>query len=128
MTARIAALILSTLLAVQALWADPPKRDDRLTPVLAPPPDVRMRPQPPLTIAKAARIKALIARLAEVDRPDVGYSQTFGGFAFLPIPGHVREHSLTWTNHGLKSSQPLHDLVALGPQALPFLLDALGDK
>ncbi|OWK42336.1 hypothetical protein [Fimbriiglobus ruber] len=128
MLARMAVLILVSVLSMPAPAADPPVRDDRPQLKLVDPPNVRLRPRAPATKEKSDRIQALIARLAEVDRPDVGYSQTFGGYAFLPVPGHVQMGSMTVTNHGLKFSQPLHDLVALGPDALPLLLEALGDK
>ncbi|QEL15995.1 hypothetical protein [Limnoglobus roseus] len=87
-----------------------------------------LRTRPPLTADQKTHILKLIARLAEVDRPDVGYSQTLSGSAFLPVPGQVHELAWTLTHHGLDTSQSLRDLVALGPDSLPFLLDSLGDK
>lgn len=87
-----------------------------------------LRPRPALTAARATHIKTLISQLAEVDKPDVGYSQTYGGLAFLPVPGQEEAFVLTWTKHGQASSRALRELVAIGPEAMPFLLDALGDK
>lgn len=121
MPVRTAALILALGLHSPTPAADLPETK------LAPMPDICLRARPPVDKGKAAQIRALIARLADVSRPGVGYSQTFGGSDFLPVPGHVRARSLTWTDNGLEDAPALRDLVAIGPDALPFLLAALGD-
>ena len=91
-------------------------------------PDLRLTPRPALTEAQARRIKDLIAGLAALDKPDFGLSATLSGEAFAPIPGQQHVGALLLTNHGLRPSEGLKALVALGPDALPFLLDSLDDQ
>ena len=73
-------------------------------------------------------IKGMIAGLAALDRPDFGLSATLSGNAFSPVPGQSRADTMLLTDHGLQPSDSLKQLVALGPDALPFLLDALDDQ
>src|SRR5262249_20951763 len=60
--------------------------------------------------------------------PDLGLSPTLTGYAFTPLPGHQRIEGLLLTNHNLQPSEALRRLVEIGPDALPFLLDALADR
>jgi hypothetical protein len=120
MVARTLLLLFVSGLCSTSLADEPQKQK------LALMPEVRLGKRQPLTKEKTAHIKSLIAKLADVDRPDVGYCQTFGGLAFLPVPGHIQEDSWTWTNHNVKSAATLRELVTAGPDALPFLLDSLG--
>jgi len=90
-------------------------------------PTVKLPPRPALGREREKSIKALIAKLADVKKPDFGFSDTLTGHAFSPLPG---QHSLGvfyLTNHRLKTSDALRTLVAIGPDALPFLLNALED-
>src|SRR5206468_85562 len=48
--------------------------------------------------------------------------------AFAPLPDQRQWSAGLLTNHRVKSSDSLRDLVKLGPDALPFLLHALEDK
>jgi hypothetical protein len=82
----------------------------------------------PLTRERADQIKTLIARLASIDQADYGLSPTMSGEAFLPISSQRENHAMILTDHRLKSSDALRTLVEIGPDALPFLLDALADK
>lgn len=91
-------------------------------------PPVRLKPRPPATDEQAKRIKALIAELAKIDKPDFGLSGTLTGTAFAPLPGSGKMQAGLLTNHQLGTSAAFRSLVELGPTALPFLLDALGDK
>jgi hypothetical protein len=95
---------------------------------VVPLPALRLSPQSPATPAEAARIRALIARLAEIERPDFGLSPSMNGAAFAPIPGSERAGAFVIGDHGLKRSGALVELVKLGPRALPFLLAALDDQ
>jgi hypothetical protein len=91
-------------------------------------PVIELAPRDPMTKEKVARIKACIARLADINGPDFGLSATMSGQAFLPLPDQRQSHVMIITDHRLKSSAALKTLVEMGPDALPFLLDALGDK
>ncbi len=91
-------------------------------------PDLRLTPRPPITDAQAKRIKELIGRLADLDKPDFGLSATLSGDAFTPLPDQSRVGVGLLTDHGLQPSDGLKELVTLGPDALPFLLDALDDQ
>lgn len=108
----------------------PPVTRDQVAPTerLGQVPVIKLGPQPPVTPQEAAKIRRLIADLAKVDSPDYGLSPTLSGTAFAPVPGAEHAAALLITNHGIKPSQALHDLVAMGPRALPFLLDALDDS
>jgi hypothetical protein len=91
-------------------------------------PDLQLVPRPPVSKKEAKRIKDLIASFANLDSPDFGLSPTLSGDAFAPLPGQSHAGTLLLTDHRLRRSQALKDLVALGPDALPFLLDALDDN
>jgi hypothetical protein len=70
----------------------------------------------------------LIANLATLDKPDFGLSPTLSGDAFAPIAGQEQAGAMMLTEHDLQSSATLKTLVTLGPEALPFLLEALDDQ
>lgn len=89
---------------------------------------VRLKPRPPATAEQAKRIKTLIAELAKIDKPDFGLSGTLTGTAFAPLPGRGKMQAGLITDHQLRTSAAFRSLVEMGPTALPFLLDALGDK
>src|SRR5439155_8939592 len=91
-------------------------------------PAIAPGPRGPLTKEKADRIKTCIARLAGIDRADFGLSPTMSGRAFLPVPSQRESHAMILTDHRLESSAALRTLVEIGPEALPFLLDALADR
>jgi hypothetical protein len=91
-------------------------------------PVVTLGPRKPSTREQADRIKTLIARLASIDQADYGLSPTMSGYAFLPISSQRDSGAMILTDHQLHSSAALQALVELGPDALPFLLDALADK
>ncbi len=89
---------------------------------------IELTPREPLSKEKTAQITSCIARLADIESPDFGLSATMSGQAFLPLPSQRQSHAMVLTDHRLKSSAALRNLVEIGPEALPFLLDALGDK
>jgi hypothetical protein len=91
-------------------------------------PTVSLLQQPQLTAAQVRHIKQLIASLADLDKPDYGLSSTLCGTTFSAIAGLDHVEMLLLTNHGFSQSPALKELVALGPDALPFLLDSLNDK
>jgi hypothetical protein len=91
-------------------------------------PELGLTPGPAVDETQAKRIKNLIANLAALDRPDFGLSATLSGIAFAPLSGHSQAGALLLTDHELQTSEALKALVTLGPDALPFLLDALDDK
>jgi hypothetical protein len=124
--ALVAALILGVV-AVAHVAAK--AKDPRQTPVkLGERPQVSLSPRPPLTDAQTQHIKELIASLSTLDKPDFGLSATMSGTNFAAIPGQEHAGALLLTDHGLGQSTALKELVTLGPDALPFLLDALDDK
>ncbi len=94
---------------------------------LRPLPDVRLEPQQELTKEEIDRIKVHIRNLAKIDSPDFGMSATMSGSAFAPIAGMNETGALLLTNHQLKTSGDLVELVKFGPKALPYLLEALDD-
>jgi HEAT repeat protein len=91
-------------------------------------PTIKLGPRAPLTEEQKNHIKALIRKLAEVDSPDFGMSATLTGHDFAPLPDRAHADSLVLTDHKIKSSDALRRLVEKGPDALPFLLEALEDK
>ncbi len=80
-----------------------------------------------MTEEEARRIKGLIASLAKMDRPDIGFSPILSGQSFSPIPNYFREIAILPPDELITPSPVLQSLVALGPDALPFLLDSLDD-
>jgi hypothetical protein len=90
--------------------------------------EVELNQRAPMSKETAARIRKLIASLAKIDGPDYGLSATLSGTSFAPIPGHSHAGALLLTDHQIKPSNSLKELVEIGPAALPFLLDALEDK
>src|SRR5262249_3921392 len=88
-------------------------------------PKLTLTPRPPITVEQAKRIKELIANLAALDSPDYGLSATLSGSSFAPVSGQHHASMLLLTKHNIKPSETLKALVTLGPDALPFLLDAL---
>ena len=91
-------------------------------------PAIELAARKPFTKETTAQIKTCIARLADIENPDFGLSTTMSGSAFLPLPSQRQSGAMILTDHQLKSSTALQTLVEIGPEALPFLLDALGDK
>ncbi len=90
--------------------------------------DVKLPPCAAATEAQKKRIKALIAKLADIDSPDFGMSAELTGEAFAPVPNQERWHGGVLPANRGKTSEAFRSLVELGPMALPFLLDALHDK
>jgi hypothetical protein len=123
------ALILGVGLGGLAARADDAKPKAPDIPVkLGNVPDLRLAPHPPVTEEQAKRIRDLIAGFAALDKPDFGLSSTLSGDNFAPVPGQGHASVLLLTDHGLRPSEGLKALVTLGPDALPFLLDALDDQ
>lgn len=90
-------------------------------------PSIQLAPRAALTEDKKKHIKKLIAELAHLADPDFGLSPSLTGSAFAPLPDHEEFSMGLVTNHRLKTSNALRELVEIGPNALPFLLEALDD-
>jgi hypothetical protein len=73
-------------------------------------------------------IRKLIASLAEVEAPYVGLSSTMYGRAFAAIAGTEKIDGGVLPVQRFKTPAPMIRLVQLGPQAVPYLLQALDDK
>ncbi len=92
-------------------------------------PVVKLEPRPALTEEKKKHIKEQIARLAEVkDLEFTLWTAQTSGDGFPPVFGEKTLSLGLATGSGLKSQNALRSLVELGPEALPFLLEALDDK
>lgn len=74
------------------------------------------------------KVEELIASLSSIEDPDFGLSPTMTGTAFLPIEGKSNAGMLLLTDHNIRSSNALKQLVSLGPAALNGLLSHLDDK
>ncbi len=109
---------------------EPPDDLERLRPKvrLGKVPAIAFGPGELVTKEKATQIRTCIARLADIEEPDFGLSATMSGEAFLPLPDQRESQAMILTDHRFKSSAALHDLVKIGPAALPFLLDSLSDR
>jgi HEAT repeat protein len=90
-------------------------------------PVVKLEPRPALTEGKKKLIRRLIAQLAEIKEPDYGMA-AFNGRAFAPVADQSQFAGGILPNRPPQSFEAFRSLVELGPEALPFLLDALGDK
>jgi HEAT repeat protein len=90
--------------------------------------ELKLEPQSPLTDAEKKEIKALIAKLAEVDSPDYGMAPTLSGHAFAPLPDRGHFGAGLITDHQLKTTNAFRRLVEIGPKALPFLLEGLSNQ
>lgn len=91
-------------------------------------PRVQLHERSAISVEQARKIRKLIGTLSSIDRPDYGFSSTMSGQAFLPVDGQTESTAFVITNHGLESSSALRELVGLGPDALPLLLEALDDQ
>ncbi|MCM2374889.1 WD40 repeat domain-containing protein [Aporhodopirellula aestuarii] len=73
-------------------------------------------------------ILALVDRLSEIDQPDFGFANWMSGSQFAPLPQSDKFYSgIIMIDHQLKTNDVLRQLVALGPKALPILLQRLSD-
>ncbi len=88
-------------------------------------PSIPLAPRKALDKAAESRIKALIANLADIEDPDFGISSTLTGHAFAPLPNRTQMAEGLLTDHEINSSNSLRELVAMGPKAIPFLLESL---
>jgi hypothetical protein len=92
-------------------------------------PQVKLQRAATANAEEEAQIKKHIANLAKIERPDFGLSGTMGGMAFAPVPGADKPTGgFLLTDHRLQTADDFRELVAFGPRALPFLLDALEDS
>ncbi len=72
------------------------------------------------------RIPVLIDRLAEIKDPDYGFAPWMGGLQFAPIKDSAAfAAGIIMVDHGLKTSDPLRQLVALGPKATSAVARAI---
>jgi hypothetical protein len=92
-------------------------------------PELKLQRPVTASAEESEQIKKLIANLAKTERPDFGLSGTMGGMAFAPVPNSGKHTGgFLLTNHKLQTADDFRQLVAFGPRALPFLLEALEDK
>jgi HEAT repeat protein len=91
-------------------------------------PVVKLEPRPAVTEEKKKQIKALIAKLAEIKEPEFYMWVTQTSRCFTPVFGEKSLGLGLATGSTLKSPNALGRLVEMGPDALPFLLEALADK
>jgi HEAT repeat protein len=93
-------------------------------------PDLKLASRPPLTVERKQHIQQLITELATVDHIDFGLSPaTLAGPTFAPLPEHQgRVQVLLLTGQPMKTASAFRSLVEIGPEALPFLLEALTDR
>jgi hypothetical protein len=97
---------------------------------------VRLGTIPSITLAARAsitqeqheRIRGLIAQLATIDHPDFGLSGTSTRRAFAPLSDQANPEPLTLSDEQIKPPKAFCQLVEIGPEAIPFLLEALGDS
>jgi hypothetical protein len=68
-----------------------------------------LRPAPGSADDDAAASKRIEA-LAEIAKPDYGFSATLRGEAFPPVPGSERDHAWIYMDHGLDRSPALRQL------------------
>ncbi len=82
-----------------------------------------------VTKEERERIANLIDQLAEIKNPDYGFAPWMSGVQFAPIKDSgAFGMGVIMIDHGLKTNETLERLVALGPKAIPQLLDHLTDK
>jgi len=118
-----------------ALWRIDPKLAAKMNLGGDPPIGIRLRkipalklaPGPTLTQERKKHIRSLIATLADSSNPDFGLSASATGQAFAPLPGQEKLNTFLLGEDRLETSDVFRALVALGAEALPFLLDALED-
>lgn len=75
------------------------------------------------------QIARLIDSLAGIEDPDYGFAPFMSGAQFAPVSDSSSFGAgIIMINHGLKTSDALRQLVAVGPMALPQLLERLTDE
>jgi HEAT repeat protein len=90
--------------------------------------DIKPHSRAAITEEQKKDIRSLIKKLADIDRADFGVSATMTGYAFAPLPDQEHAGMMMITDHKLQRFDALRRLVEKGPDALPFLLEALDDK
>jgi len=109
--------------------APDPRKDQEYTVTVLNLPHIVLSPRAPDSPETAERIKNLITRLAETDKPDLGFARTMTGFAESDEPGSERNgEGFALGKPDLRKSSPFLELVHLGPKAIPYLLASLDDK
>jgi hypothetical protein len=74
------------------------------------------------------RIKSLILDLSRIDNLNVRASSTTTGGIFLPMNGQRGSISVQMMKHRLESPSAFKELVSIGPDAIPYLLESLEDQ
>ncbi|HVS72457.1 MAG TPA: hypothetical protein VHQ47_14475 [Phycisphaerae bacterium] len=122
-------LILFAASATRAADAAPALADSApaITVTLGTVAKMKLAPAAPLTAAQQQRIKDLISAFTQLDQPDFGLSPTLSGTSFSPL-GQSSVSTMVLADHHIEPSKALTELVSVGPDALPFLLDALDDQ
>jgi HEAT repeat protein len=91
-------------------------------------PDIKLEPRAGVREHQAKQIKSLIAALAEVKDRHFGISATYAGHAFAPLADKNPWQAGRLTNEWTSADAAFRSLVEIGPKALPFLLERIGDK
>jgi HEAT repeat protein len=88
-------------------------------------PSIRLAPRKPMTEEQTKRIRSLIAKLTEVKHGEFGITAPM---KFPPLLNcHYWQNPL-FTRLTPASTETLRSLIQCGPDALPFLLDALENR
>jgi len=92
-------------------------------------PALKLHERAQLTEEQKKHIKGIIRKLAEIDSLDFGFTAPIDGRAFAPLAEHFEEVRLVLAaDPKMKRSDDFRSLVEQGPDAIPFLLEALDDK
>jgi len=123
----IAALATVSFLSSKAVASTNDPGDAFATPLvqLRPVESIKLEKQDPMENAEATRIKGLVRNLSNIETNE-GWS--FSEFSFAPTLTTSRDYRMMLKYREMKQSAPVVELVKLGPNALPYLLDALDDQ
>ncbi len=99
-------------------------------PLIGPIPEIQLSDEKwSATEDEQAQVAELIDSLAEIENPDYGFAPFMSGAQFAPVSDSSSfGPGIIMINHGLKTDESLRRLVALGPKALPQLLNRLSDE
>lgn len=116
------------LLAATPAWAQEDVEREVALPLvtLVQPPEVPKLETVELAEGRAEEIEGLISDLSEVAESDLSINSPYQSPCFVPV-GRFG-FSGEWTGKPVEVSNSIRKLTEIGPEALPFLLAALGDE
>ncbi len=123
-----AAAVLGFGLLLTAPFAEAAREADKPLVRLGTLPKIDLAPRPATTDEQAKHIKQLIASLANLDRSQFGLAGIGSGSAFAPMLTRREVEKQIMDDRVINAFPAFKELVALGPDSLPFLLDATDDK